>query len=125
MPTHHDTKGKVLVIVEEVVQRAFLLDPDDADTVLKLNTLRGLLRGAIVDPGEIAFGRNRPPRLLDHRAKKGAGVVRDRLLLDVELQDAEWERFTGLTVVYPDEDGNPRMEVKCTNNGVKHKPVTK
>lgn len=124
MPTKHDTKGRVLVIVEETVQRAYLLDPADEKTGPRLSTLKGVLTGQLVDPGALFYRNNHAPALIDQRGKKGAIPIRDQQVLPT-LPDEDWTRFTGLTIVYPDEDGNPAMEQKVTTQTISQKPVRK
>jgi hypothetical protein len=112
---------KVKVIVEETVQRVFLLDPDAAQTREFVEALQHLVTGGIVENIPM-FGENKPPAVLGHRAKKGPPVP---ILLRMMPQEAEWRRFSGMTLVIPDENGAPSEERKFTNTTVTRRPVKK
>jgi hypothetical protein len=105
-PPHHN---KVLLIVEETVQRAYLLDPDD----LHSRDILGLFRHRILQPA-----KGFVPALIGKRAKKGADPMIEGLPVQAELR-----RMTGITYVIPDDVGNPSIEFKFTPTTGQQKPV--
>ncbi len=115
MAEYHD---KVMVIVEETVQHVYLMDPESVDTAEAFHALPRLLSGTIVEG--LPLGRTQAQVLLGKRAKKGAPMP---LLLQKHSQETEFRRFTGLTMVLPDEAGNPAEEIKVTPTTIQRKPV--
>lgn len=114
------THDKVLVIVEEVVQHVYLMDPDAQATQEAFQALPRLLAGEILEglPGPW----DKPPATLGKRAiKKGASMP---ALLQKHDKDSTYSRFTAVTFVIPDETGAPSLEIKATPTTFTRKPVT-
>jgi hypothetical protein len=111
---------KVKIIVEEVVQRVYLFDPDDVKTGEIIEGLKAILLGTVVEALPI-FGDN-PPVILGHRAKKGRIPV---AFMKEHLPTVEWKRYVGATFVLPDQNGEPALELKLTPTTATRKPVTK
>lgn len=118
MTKEHD---KVKIIVEETVQRVYLLDPDSRATLEFVEGLKGIVTGQLFEGIPMAFEKN-PPAVLGHRAKKGAVPP---ALLRAHPSEVEWRRLAAVTIVIPDEHGNPSLEQKFTPTTVTQKPVTK
>jgi hypothetical protein len=111
---------KVLVIVEETVQHVYLMDPDSTATVEVFHVLPKLLMGEALETLPMAW--DKPPTILGHRAKKGAPMP---LLMTQKEEAAKFSRFTGVTIVIPDENGDPSEEFKYTTTTMTRKPVKK
>jgi hypothetical protein len=113
-----DAHNKVMIIVEETVQHVYLLDPEARDTAEAHYALPRLLLGSIVEG--LPSLHDRPPSLLGKRAAKGVPMP---LLLQKHEEHIKFSRFSGLTMVLPDEDGKPAEEIKVNPKTITRKPV--
>jgi hypothetical protein len=112
------THNKTMVIVEETVQRVYLLDPDDQKTAHTVEALRGLVSGQYLEGIPMSWDK---PITLGKRAKKAPLMPNITLR---ELNEVErFSTFAKLTVVVPDETGNPSLEFNFTKTTASRKPV--
>lgn len=109
---------KVVVIVEETIQHVYLMDPDDTKTVGAVQTLQLLVSGQGLEALPIF---DKPSAVLGKRAKKGPPMP--GLTLREFNQHTDWRRFTGLTLLIPNENGVHVEELKFTNTTITRKPI--
>lgn len=109
---------KVVVIVEETVQHVYLLDPDASKTAEQVAQLQALVTGQYLEgiPGFF----DKPPAVLGKRAKKGPPMPS---LLHQMTTHTDHRRFSGLTLLIPNENGVHVEERKFTNTTITRKPI--
>lgn len=115
------THNKVLVIVEETVHHAYLLDPDSPETLVAVNQLAALASGTHLE--HIPMAWDRPDGVFGGRIKKLPLMPRITLR-EIESQlAAKHSSLTNLTVVIPDQDGYPSEERKFNSKTFSIKPL--
>ncbi len=118
----------LVVIVEEVVQRVYLLDPESEVAREAFAALPSIIREEAFE--SIPMPHERPSHYLGKRATKG-GQLPGMLLK--RMNDASrsgtpphYHRMTTATFILPNEDtGEPDLEIKATRTNLVRKPYRK